>query len=257
MPLPFRLGTTSHIYDDDLVGNVRRLGPLVDDIELVLFDTETHGANIPDAAAVAELNRLAMEHRLTYTVHLPMDLWPEHDSLKKAARAIAATRALHPYAYIAHLDGRALPPAPTPRNTAEWVRKSGDALDAVIAGVGDPARICVENLERWDPSLFDDLVRARGLGRCVDIGHLWLTDAAAAPAYLGTHLAGAAVLHLHGVAERDHVSLAYAPADDLRAISALLSGFRYPGVVTLEVFSEADFLGSLRVLERCFRAGEP
>lgn len=35
---PYRLGSTSYVWPTGLVANVRRLGPLVDDVELVLFD---------------------------------------------------------------------------------------------------------------------------------------------------------------------------------------------------------------------------
>ncbi len=257
MPFPFRLGTTSCIYeDDDLVGNVCRLGPLVDDIELVLFDTDDYGANIPDAVTVSELCRLATEHCLTYTAHLPMDLWPENDSLPKAARAIEATRALRPFAYIAHLDGRTLPPYPALNNTSEWEQQSAKALDAVITMVGDPTLVCVENLEGWDPYLFEGVVREKGTSRCVDIGHLWLEQADAVT-YLLSHMHRANVIHLHGIHTRDHASLALMPADDISDILDLLLYHDHERVVTLEVFCESDFLTSLEVLRRCFDALKP
>ncbi len=257
MPFPFRLGTTSHIYEDtDLVGNVRRLGPLVDDVELVLYDTADYGSNIPDAAAVADLVRLAAEYHLTYTIHLPEDLWPENDSLAKAARVIDATRALRPFAYIAHLDGRSLPPHPALADTSDWRRKSGAALDAVIAIAGQPELVCVENVETWDPYLFGDIVCERGARFCVDVGHLWLEDAFV-DAYLCSHLPHATVIHLHGVGARDHQSLALMPLDDIRYICEALSFPDSERVVTLEVFSEDDLLESLQVMQRCKRACKP
>jgi len=36
----FRLGSTSYVYPADLVTNARQLAGRVDDIELVLFETE-------------------------------------------------------------------------------------------------------------------------------------------------------------------------------------------------------------------------
>ena len=39
--------------------NVVQLAPLVDDVELVLFESDEYGSNLPDAATVAELGRLA------------------------------------------------------------------------------------------------------------------------------------------------------------------------------------------------------
>ncbi len=44
---PFRLGTTSYIIPADLMTNVRLLSPLVDDIELVLFEADDE-SNLPD-----------------------------------------------------------------------------------------------------------------------------------------------------------------------------------------------------------------
>jgi hypothetical protein len=43
---PYRLGSTSYVWPAGLVPNVRRLGPLVDDVELVLFDLEER-SNLP------------------------------------------------------------------------------------------------------------------------------------------------------------------------------------------------------------------
>ena len=45
---PFRLGTTSYLLPDDLLTNAEFLGPLVDDAELVLFESEGV-LNLPDA----------------------------------------------------------------------------------------------------------------------------------------------------------------------------------------------------------------
>jgi hypothetical protein len=39
--------------------NVVQLAPLVDDVELVLFESDEYGSNLPDVAAIAGLGRLA------------------------------------------------------------------------------------------------------------------------------------------------------------------------------------------------------
>jgi len=54
---PFRLGTTSYIVPADLMPNVVFLSPLVDDVELVLFESDTI-SNLPDAAVI----------RVTFTI---------------------------------------------------------------------------------------------------------------------------------------------------------------------------------------------
>jgi sugar phosphate isomerase/epimerase len=89
---PFRIGTTSYIIPDEIIPNVRYLAGLVDDIELVLFEVDEGPNNLPDAAAIKELQSLAARHQLTYTVHLPLDLQlagadgERHISLQKAQR---------------------------------------------------------------------------------------------------------------------------------------------------------------------------
>jgi hypothetical protein len=53
-----RIGTTSYILADDILPNVRYLAPLVDDIELVLFESEGM-SNLPSKQVIEELAALA------------------------------------------------------------------------------------------------------------------------------------------------------------------------------------------------------
>jgi hypothetical protein len=71
---PFRLGTTSYIIPAELLPNVIYLADKVDDIELVLFESDEI-SNLPDAATVKILKETAEQSDLTYTIHLPMDTW--------------------------------------------------------------------------------------------------------------------------------------------------------------------------------------
>ncbi|MGC8827612.1 MAG: cobamide remodeling phosphodiesterase CbiR, partial [Anaerolineae bacterium] len=75
MPFPLRLGTTSYIFPAGLVDNVQRLAGMVDDIELILFETETM-SNIPTPRILEDLRAEAKRSRLSYTVHFPLDLPP-------------------------------------------------------------------------------------------------------------------------------------------------------------------------------------
>jgi hypothetical protein len=70
--LPFRIGTTSYIIPADILPNARFLAGKVQDIQLVLFEMEDSLNNLPDATQVDELNDLAEEYKLSYTVHLPL-----------------------------------------------------------------------------------------------------------------------------------------------------------------------------------------
>ncbi len=55
---PFRLGTTSYIIPDAIFPNVRFLAPLVDEIELVLFESGRDD-NLPSGEDISALAALA------------------------------------------------------------------------------------------------------------------------------------------------------------------------------------------------------
>ena len=188
----FRIGTTSYIIPADILPNVEYLAPRVDDVQLVLFETDEYGSNLPDAALGGRLNEIAAAHDLTYTVHLPLDLRlgdggeATHVSLVKARRVIEATRVLRPFAYTLHLDGHALLAEVVPgtsrvpgtwRTLTRWQENSRRALEIVCGWLDEPARLCVENVERRDPEAFAPVVEALPISRAIDIGHLWLQGA--------------------------------------------------------------------------------
>jgi sugar phosphate isomerase/epimerase len=251
---PFRLGSTSYVFGEELVPNVRQLAEWVDDIELVLWEVAGYGSNLPSAAAIAELNELAHEYDLTYTVHLPVDLkFGDAIAYDKIRRAVDATRDLSPYAFVMHLDGRIFLSDTSPATVARWQKEAAEALTHIVEWIGNPSQLALENVERWDPDYFRELVLKSRVSRCVDIGHLWL-EGCDPLSHLSEHLPRTRVIHLHGVSARDHQSLSYVPEVQLLSIVEFLLRSRYDGVVTLEVFGAADFLTSretlLRALER-------
>ncbi|MBI4787768.1 MAG: sugar phosphate isomerase/epimerase [Chloroflexi bacterium] len=247
MKRAFRLGSTSYVYPDDILPNVRKLAPVVDDIELVLFESDDYGANLPDSSTVAELNALARDHDLTFTVHLPLDLdWRAARTFDRILRAVDATHPLDPFAYVLHLDGRALRGEPSAAVVAQWQAESGRALDRILTRV-DAARLCIENLEAWSPEFFGEIVRERNLARCVDVGHFWLHNADPLP-HLQEHFARTRVIHMHGINGRDHQSLAHQPRGDVTRVLDFLVRARYTGVLTLEVFGLDDFFSSKQVV---------
>lgn len=249
MQKSFRLGSTSYVYPADLVTNARRLAGSVDDIELVLFETDNL-TNFPTRDTIAELNEIARENALTYTVHLPRDVnLNDEISSDQNRRAVEATRALHAYAYVMHLDGRALMQDTSAANVARWQVQAARALEQVIAWVGDATRVCVENVEAWDPAYFQDMVAELQTSRCIDIGHFWLNQCDPLP-HLDAYLSRARVIHLHGVDARDHSALTHQPQRQLVSVLETLLRQNYSGVVTLEVFGESDFLTSVETLER-------
>jgi sugar phosphate isomerase/epimerase len=248
----FRIGTTSYILPDDILPNVEYLAPLVDDVQLVLFETDEHGSNLPDLALRQRLTSLARTHDLTYTVHLPLDLRlgdggaASDLSLVKARRVIDATRDLQPYAYTAHLDGVLLMQHPSPKELAAWQANALQALEVVLGWLDRPDLLCIENIERWDPVALVPVVEAAPVGLTVDVGHLWLQGADPV-AYLRRWGDRVRVVHLHGIAARDHASLCHSAPESLDAVVGHLRQ-RFEGVLTLEVFSREDLESSLAAL---------
>jgi sugar phosphate isomerase/epimerase len=254
----FRVGTTSYIIPADILPNVRFLAPLIDDVQLVLFETDEYGSNLPDEALRGQLVELGARHAMTYTVHLPLDLRlgaggedaasgdGTDVSLVKARRVIDATRDLRPYAYTLHLDGGPLLAGPSPRELREWQDASREALKVVCGWLDEPKRLCVENVEAWDPDAFAPVVEALPVSRTIDIGHLWLGGVDPLD-HLSRWIDRARVIHLHGVAARDHASLVHVADARLDRVMAFLVE-HFSGVVTLEVFSEADLATSLQAL---------
>lgn len=250
MSRPYRLGTTSYILPAGLLDNARYLAGKVQDMELVLFDVDGGPNNYPDDESISAMAVVARHRGLSYTVHLPADLLWDSPAMDKARKAIECTRGLEPWAYVVHLDGRAVRGEVSPQVRHGWQEGALLALKAVSAWVGDPQRVALENLEGYPLDFLAPIYELAGVSRCVDIGHLWLDGHDPLP-YLQAALPATRVIHLHGLAEgRDHQSLAHLPAGQLQAVLAWIQQAGFQGVLTLEVFGEEDFRSSLAALGR-------
>jgi len=253
--LPFRLGTSSYIIPADILPNVRFLAPRVDDVELVLFESD-EVSNIPEPAVVRELAQLGRAHDLTYTVHLPLDteLAAQDESerirsVEKCLRVMQRLSPVQPFAYIVHFHG-----APEVDGTAErleaWRSQARQSMADLAAGVDRSDALCVETL-KYPFEWVEDIVREFGGSVCPDVGHLLLNGRDVAE-YLDRYLDHTRVIHLHGIIDgKDHASLAGLEESLLSVIlSRLAESSDVPRVVTLEVFSQADFEASIDVLKR-------
>ena len=252
---PFRLGTTSYIMPDDILPNARYLAGKVRDIELILFEVDDGPNNLPSSEVIDELSKIAQDNDLTYTVHLPLDLRLGEDgserdqSLVKAKRVIDCTCGLDPWAYVLHLDGKAIRTSTDADLIHRWQDHSVRALEIVSGWAGSPDKLAVENLETYPLDFIQPVLDRIPVSRCVDVGHLWLDGHDPIP-YLQAALPRTRVIHVHGIAERDHRSLRFMPQEKVRAVWEELVGAKYEGVLTLEIFSEEDFLSSLEVIEK-------
>lgn len=156
----FRLGTTSYIIPADLVANARFLSGKVQDIQLVLFDIDGGPSNLPSPETTRQLAEIAGSNNLTYTVHLPLDIRlgdhgeTDHISMLKAKNVIDCTRELEPFAYVTHLDGRAVKGGATPEQLAHWHDHSLKALDILTGWASSAEKLAVENLDSYPPVFF-------------------------------------------------------------------------------------------------------
>jgi len=251
---PFRFGTTSYIIPADILPNVHYLAGKVQDVELILFEVEDGSSNLPNREQIAELRSIAADNDLTYTVHLPLDLRladdgsPRHASLEKAKRVIDCTRDLDPYTYVLHLDGKSVRKGATPMAMQRWQEQAIQSLKIVGDWAGGVEKLAVENMEGYPLNFYEPVLERIAVSRTVDIGHLWF-DNHDPVAYLRQALPRTRVIHMHGIAGRDHKSLAHVPQEKLRAVLDELVRADYRGVMTVEVFSEDDFLTSCAAIK--------
>jgi hypothetical protein len=120
------------------------------------------------------------------------------------------------------------------------------ALRTVIGWLDDLARLCIDNVEAWDPDASVPVLDAAPVSRTVDVSHLWLCGEDPLPR-LASGSIGRGWCICTASAERDHKSLMLVPPAQLDPVVALLAQ-RFTAVVTLEVFNQEDFLSSKAAL---------
>ncbi|UWX58411.1 sugar phosphate isomerase/epimerase [Chlorobaculum sp. MV4-Y] len=256
---PFRLGTSSYIIPDDILPNMHYLVGKVEDVELVLFESDEF-SNLPSPEVIAELVGLAAEHGLTYSVHLPLDVYlgnpdrvERERSVGKYRRIIDLTEALPKSAFVMHFEaGKGVDINDfSDAERALFVESLADSARMLLGGCGYPASMfCAENLN-YPFELVWPVIEQFGFSVTLDVGHLEYYGFPTAD-YLDRYLSRTRVLHMHGTTEgRDHNSLAYMRPEALDlVVEALRKAEGEAKVFTLEIFSEADFLSSVETLER-------
>lgn len=252
----FRLGATSYVIPADLEPNIRALAGLVDDVEVVLFESEQY-SNLPDVSVIETMRQVSDAHSLSYTIHFPLDIDlgahdvnERHRSVIQCLRIIALTQPLHPFAYVLHL-----PPQPrlADSNTADgiwnWQRRCIESVNIVLTESGILARdICVENLSYPFEDIYP-VVTACDVSVCLDIGHV-LLNRYSLEQYLTRYLERARVIHLHGIENgTDHCSLAHLPEALMTKLMRSLNASTIERVLTMEVFGTDHFVSSMNFMK--------
>ena len=248
---PFRLGTTSYIYPDSYTTNVKTLGPYVDEIELLLFESETIDS-LPSVLEIRELADMAADYNLSFNVHLPLDIIlgdPEATIRRRAVETVQriteltepldiTTSTLHlPYTLTSD-DSDAV---------SAWRDRLEDSLTRILETGIEPSGISIETLD-YPISQIEDIIAAFGLSVCLDVGHVIIYDFDLEDIYRRFH-ERISIIHLHGVSQgRDHLPLDRLSKNDCRKITPILNTFT--GSVSLEVFNYDHLTRSLAFLEK-------
>jgi sugar phosphate isomerase/epimerase len=249
---PFRLGTTSYIYPDHIVPNVVKLAPFLDEIELVLFESEGLD-NYPDETQMKDLMSLSIHQGVDFNIHLPIDIFlgdkneeVRFRGISVVKKVIERTRCLKPSLYTLHFDLR-------DKNGREetdieaWRRRILRSSEEMTGRGIEPKRIAIETLS-YPFEWIEDIVKEFGFSICLDIGHM-LIYSQDIPRYLKKYLPQTSIIHLHGVENGvDHLGIDRLNGKIVDLILLKLQSFT--GILSMEVFSFADLKNSLEVLEQ-------
>jgi sugar phosphate isomerase/epimerase len=249
---PFSLATTSYIYPDDVVPNVSNLAPFLDEIELVLFESKGEN-NLPDVDQLRALMNFSLRDKLSYNVHLPIDLFlgdrneeVRSNGVSVIKRFIQRTFGLRPSVYTLHFDPGEEKEVETWQRHIRWSARK-------ILECGVPSRrISVETLG-YPFEWVEEIVKEFDFSICLDIGHI-LISGYDLEAYFEKYLADTSIIHLHGFENgTDHLGIDRLPESSMELIFSALR--HYEGILSLEVFSLDDLRRSLIVLEEKWPRG--
>jgi sugar phosphate isomerase/epimerase len=237
---PWRLGAPSYVIPEAVLPNVELLAPLVDDVQLLFFESRaTQG--LDHAVPVESLAELAAAHDCTYTVHLPTDIFLGHpdravreQGVAEVARLVELLAPLTPLAFDLHLNRQ-------PEIAQEaWRDHLASSLHLLQKRLGSEAgKIAIENID-YPFAQVQSLVAAQDFSLCLDLGHVLYYQhdwpAALVLASQANHL------HLHGVREgRDHRPLSFDQTSRLVEAGLALAQGNFCGVLTLEMY-KYDYL---------------
>lgn len=247
---PFTLCCPSFIYPAGYTENVRQLGAYVDEIELLLLESDPD--NLPSKNEIKELRLIGADLDFSYNVHLPTDLSPgsecagKRDHFVEALnRAIDRAAPLSPTSYTLHLPYTGISNKPV---APAWLDRIEDSTQKLLAVSGLPAEtIALETLDYPFPFL-DPILDRFGFAVCLDTGHLMVSGIDCRKCF-DIYKHRIIVMHIHGVNQsRDHLALDNLNAEQTETICSILSQFR--GTVSLEVFSINALAASLDYLSK-------
>jgi len=246
---PFKIGTTSFIYPDSYVQNVKMLAPYLDEIELIFFESTPY--SLPSNHEIKELFSLSNEYDLSYNIHLPLDISLgasnssiRHFAMETIKQVMDLTASLSPTTYTLHL--------PCEKIDVEteqikcWKERTYLSMEMLCTSGFNSRIISIETLNyplEWVEEILIDF----NLSVCMDLGHLILYGLDMKDVF-NRYKDRTSIIHLHGANEsRDHQPLDFLSISNLKTILEMLN--RFKGIVSIEVFSYDHLNASLKYLE--------
>jgi len=247
---PFKLGTTSFIYPDRIIPNVKMLGHYVDEIELLLFESSPE--SLPSNHEIEKLCVLSNKFDLTYNIHLPIDIFlsnpdpsERHIAMGTIKQIIDLTAPLSPSTFTLHLpyDETGF----EAEQIKKWQERLYSSIKQLVATGINAKMISIETLAyplNWVEEILIDF----NFSVCIDLGHLILYGFDM-EAVFNRYNKRTSIIHLHGVDNhQDHLPLDLLTKEEIETVLRILKQFT--GVVSLEVFSYDQLKTSLKYLEK-------
>ncbi|MEA3546301.1 MAG: cobamide remodeling phosphodiesterase CbiR [Thermodesulfobacteriota bacterium] len=252
---PWRLGATSFVVPAGMNENAHFLSSLVDDVQLLFFESRVN-SRLENPLDIGLLERLAGEHDLTYTAHLPIDLHLGSLSRRRRDEAIAE---------IIFLMSELTPLAPScfdlhllrepDMDESQWL----DCLNSSLSNLADRlgterVKIAIENIDYPFQSV-RSLALGHGFSLCLDFGHGLRYGEDLEQMF--NDIPRAVHVHYHGVAGgQDHLAVDSRQDVISFGLAEKMSDYCFSGVVTLEVYSMGRLQESCRTLAKVWKEYE-
>ena len=253
---PFKIGTTSFIYPDSYVQNVKMLAPYLDEIELILFESAPN--SLPSNHEIKDLFSLTNEYDLSYNIHLPIDISLgasdisiRHFAIETIKQVMDLTAPLSPTTYTLHLPYEEIDFEN--ERIKRWKERAYHSMEALCTSGINSRIISIETLN-YPLEWVEEILIGFNLSVCMDLGHLILFGLDMKDVF-DRYKNRTSIIHLHGANERrDHQPLDLLSKSNLKTILKMLK--RFKGVVSIEVFSYDHLNASLKYLESVWKKHE-
>lgn len=241
---PWRISAPSFVLRAGIEENVFFLADKVDDVQLLFFESPSKSL-FPNNVDIGKLQKIAEDNELSYTVHLPTDIYPGSPESRQQLLCVEEIASLmenlfplSPLCYDLHLNRQA------DISSCQWLDNLNEFLVLLKKEIGrESEKIAIENIDYLFYPV-RSLAVQNGFALCLDMGHalLYQDDVEGILADIGR----ASHIHYHGVrAEKDHQVLSVEQEEMTERLGKLMYACQYTGPVTLEIYNSPDLLASL------------